>query len=234
MILGIVPIAFLVLRSSPQSMGLEPDGLTSAQSAVAPRQASVTFAEAVRSPYFYVVSVAYFFLLGTQVGAIMHIFRLASTRVGSEAAALALAAMAASSTIGRLVGGAVLLKVPARTFALAMMAMQAASLAALALAHDRAGILAATTVFGTTMGNSLMLHPLLLAERFGVRDYGRIYSVSQMMTVLGLATCPALVGFLYEASGGYDKPFLAIASLTLIGLATLATFGRPRAPAAAG
>jgi MFS family permease len=226
MILGIVPVALIVLRASPQAMGLEPDGLTSAQGAAA-RQASATFAEAVRSPYFYVVSVAYFFLLGTQVGAIVHIFHLASTRVGSEAAALALAAMAASSTIGRLVGGAALLKVPTRTFALAMMAMQAASLAALALAHDRAGILAATVVFGSTMGNSLMLHPLLLAERFGVRDYGRIYSASQMVTVVGLAGGPALVGFLYEASGGYRASFLAIAAGSLIGFAILAGGARP-------
>jgi MFS family permease len=226
MVLGIVPVALLVLRPSPQSMGLEPDGLSSAESAVAPPQASVRFAEAVRSSYFYVVSVAYFFLLGTQVGAIMHLFRLASTRVDSETAALALAVMAASSTIGRLAGGAVLLRVPTRVFALAMMALQAASLVVLALAHDRATILAATTVFGMTIGNSLMLHPLLLAERFGVREYGRIYAASQMVTVTGLATCPALIGFLYEASGGYDMPFLAVAMLTLIGLAILATCGR--------
>ncbi len=184
----------------------------------------------MRSSYFYVVSAAYFFLLGTQVGAIMHVFRLASTRAGSETAAMALAVMAASSTIGRLVGGAVLLRVPTRTFALAMMALQAASLVVLALAHDRASILAATMVFGTTMGNSLMLHPLLLAERFGVRDYGRIYSASQMVTVVGLATCPALIGFLYEASGGYDVPFLIMAMLTLVGLAILASFG-PRGAA---
>ena len=48
---------------------------------------------------------------------------------------------------------------------------------------DRAQILVGTVVFGVTMGNSLMLHPLLLAERFGTRDYGRIYSTSQLVTV---------------------------------------------------
>jgi MFS family permease len=226
MFFGVVPVALLVLRPSPQSMGLEPDGLTRAEIARAPPQASASYAEALRSGYFYVVSAAFFFLLGTQVGAITHIFRLASTRAGAETAALALAAMAASSTVGRLVGGAVLLRVPARTFALAMMALQAASLAVLALAQDRIVILAATTVFGATMGNLLMLHPLLLAERFGVRDYGRIYSTSQMLTVAGTATCPALIGFLYEVSAGYTVPFLAIAALTLAGLAILAGFGR--------
>ena len=227
MFFGVVPVALLVLRPSPQSMGLEPDGLTRAEIARAPPQASASYAEALRSGYFYVVSAAFFFLLGTQVGAITHIFRLASTRAGAETAALALAAMAASSTVGRLVGGAVLLRVPARTFALAMMALQAASLAVLALAQEGIVILAATTVFGATMGNSLMLHPLLLAERFGVRDYGRVYSASQMMTVAGTATCPALIGLLYEASAGYQAPYLVAAAVTLVGFAILAGFGRP-------
>jgi predicted MFS family arabinose efflux permease len=206
-------------------MGLEPDGVSRADPAVAPPSSSVRYLDALRNPYFYVVSAAFFFLLGAQVGAITHLFRLASTRVGAETAALALAVLATSSTVGRLVGGGVLLKVPARTFALAMIALQATSLASLALAQDAAAILAATAVFGATMGNALMLHPLLLAERFGVRDYGRIYAASQMMTVLGLASCPALIGLLYEISGGYRAPFLTVAALTTVGFAILAGFG---------
>ena len=101
-----------------------------------------------------------------------------------------------------------MLKVPALRFALALMLMQAAGLALLAVAEDRAQILVGTVVFGVTMGNSLMMHPLLLAERFGTRDYGRIYSTSQLVTVMGVASCPALIGVLYEASGGYAAAVL--------------------------
>ena len=57
-----------------------------------------------------------------------------------------------------------------------------------------------------------MMHPLLLAERFGTRDYGRIYSTSQMVTVLGVAGCPALIGLLYEMSGGYQLPFFVVSA----------------------
>ena len=78
------------------------------------------------------------------------------------------------------------------------------------------------------MGNSLMMHPLLLAERFGTRDYGRIYSTSQLVTVIGVAGCPALIGVLYEASGGYAVPFLAAPAVTLVGLAVLGLFGTVR------
>ena len=90
-------------------------------------------------------------------------------------------------------------------------------------------------VFGLTMGNSLMMHPLLLVERFGARDIGRIYSVSQVLTMGGLAAGPALIGLVYETSGGYEVPFLAIATATLVGFAVLAGYGgshRPMAPAA--
>ena len=78
------------------------------------------------------------------------------------------------------------------------------------------------------MGNSLMLHPLLLVERFGAREIGRIYSVSQVVSMGGLAAGPALVGLVYEASGGYAVPFLAIAAATLVGLAFLASYSEPR------
>ena len=86
----------------------------------------------------------------------------------------------------------------------------------------------ATSNTSPTMGNSLMMHPLLLAERFGTRDYGRIYSTSQLVTVVGVAGCPALIGVIYEASGGYAPAFLAAAGVTLVGLAVLGLFGATR------
>ena len=223
--LGIVPLTLLVVRPSPQSMGLAPDGISRAEASAVPAAPSAPLREALRHGYFYAISVAYLFVLGAQVAGIAHLYRLASTRAGAETAALALATMAASSTIGRLIGGAVLLKVPARTFALAMMAMQMLALGGLAFAHGRWAILAGVIVFGLTMGNTLMLHPLLLVERYGTRDYGRIYALSQLTSVWGLAGGAALVGLIYETSGGYEVPFVVIALATLVGLAILASCG---------
>ena len=226
--LGTLPVTLIVLRPRPAAMGLEPDGAVPAEGAPIAPQPAVAFGEARRSRYFFAVSVAYLFLLGAQVGAIAHFYRLASTRTGVATAALALSVLAGSSTIGRLLGGWLMLWIPSRPFALGLMIMQAAGLAVLAVAEDPAQILAGTVLFGVTMGNSLMMHPLLLAERFGTRDYGRIYSTSQLVTVVGVAGCPPLIGLLYEASGGYAMPFLAVAGLTLVGLAVLGIFGAPR------
>jgi MFS family permease len=226
--LGVVPVALLVLRPDPRAMGLAPDGLAGIGASAALPPPSVSSYDALRSGYFYVVSAAYLFLLGSQVGGIAHLYRLALTRDGAETAALALAIMAVTSTIGRLIGGALLIKVPARAFALVMMAMQAVGLILLAGAEGRPAIATGVAVFGLTLGNSLMLHPLLLVERFGAREIGRIYSASQMVTMGGLAAGPALVGLVYEASGGYAVPFLAIAAATLVGLVILAVYSDPR------
>jgi MFS family permease len=168
------------------------------------------------------------FLLGAQVGAIAHFYRLASTRVGTATAALALSVLAGSSTVGRLAGGWLMRWISSRSCALGLMLLQALGLTVLAIAEDPVQLLVGTIVFGITMGNSLMMHPLLLAERFGTRHYGRIYSTSQLMTVVGMASCPPLIGLLYEATGGYAVPFLTVAGLTLAGFVVLALFGTTR------
>jgi MFS family permease len=227
--LGIVPVTLLILRPSPQAMGLSADGMPLASSKTTPvALGSTPFAEAVRTRYFYAVSIAYLCLLGAQVGAIAHLYRLVSGRAGVETAALALAAMAMASTIGRLLGGLITLRLPVRIFALALMAAQALGLALLAVSFEPVLVLTSVILFGLTIGNSLMMHPLLLAETFGTRDYGRIYSTSQLVTMAGVAGCPALIGILYEMSDGYAVPFLGIAGLTMIGFAVLAAGGRAR------
>jgi MFS family permease len=227
---GVVPMTLLVIRPSPQAMGLTPDGLSRKEAAAAPPQPSVSFRDAMRSRYFQAVSAAYLFLFAAQLAGIAHIYRLALTRDSAETAALALATMAGASTVGRLIGGAVLLRVTSHAFATAMMAAQAAALALLAGAYGSVAVVAGAGLLGLSMGNSLMLHPLLLVERFGTRDYGQIYSMSQLLTVGGAAAGPALAGLIFEASGGYGVPYGAMALTTLIGLAVLVAFTSPPAP----
>jgi MFS family permease len=91
-------------------------------------------------------------------------------------------------------------------------------------------MLGATVLFGLTVGNLLMLHPLLLAERFGVRDYPRIYSRSQLAATLGIAAGPAAAGLLHDALDGYGAAFALIALASGLAGAVLATSGstRPR------
>ena len=115
-----------------------------------------------------------------------------------------------------------------RGLALWLMVAQAVSLALLAVLDGTVPLLVATVAFGLTVGNLLMLHPLLLAERFGVRDYGCIYSRSQLVATLGVATGPAFIGGLHDTVGGYGVAFVVAGGASLAAAAVLALSGPTR------
>lgn len=228
LLLGIVPVTLLVVRSSPAALGLEPDGGAKAANSEAEVSGpSVSYAEVRRSRFFLAVSIAYLFLLGAMVAAMAHLYRLANLRDGAETAALALAIMASTSIAGRLAGGWILLRMRARAFALQLMAVQGVALLLLAFAQGRIAILAAVALFGISIGISLMMHPLLLAEKYGTHEYGRIYSVSQFITMAGVAGGPFVAGAAYDWTGSYEIPFAVAGLLSFLGLAIL-LFGSKR------
>jgi cyanate permease len=110
----------------------------------------------------------------------------------------------------------------------AIIVVQTTTLGVMAFATGSSFILLMAGMFGLTSGSLLMMQPLLLAEAFGVRDYGRVYSLSQLVGVFGYGLGPALAGFLYEAAGGYTVPYLALAAGSVIGLAILLLSGPTR------
>ncbi len=229
LIIGVVPPTALVVRPAPQPMGLMPDGFTSAPANGAPVAAAprTTFAQARRSRFFAGVAASYFFVMGAQVGAIAHIYRLAKSGDSADIAAFALALLAGASVCGRLAGGWILLKFPARAFTFVLFAQQAAALAVLAMAGDRGTLLLGVVIFGLAMGNILMMQPLLLAEAFGTQSFGRIYAASNLISVPGVAGGPALLGIAFTATGGYVVPYLAAAAASLLGVAILFAAGPP-------
>ena len=79
-------------------------------------------------------------------------------------------------------------------------------------------VLGAAMLFGLMVGNVLVLHPLLLAEAFGVADYPRIYARSQLVLSLGYAFGPFLLGWLRDNAGGYRTSYLVAAGLSAVGV----------------
>ena len=71
-----------------------------------------------------------------------------------------------------------------------------------------------------------MLQPLLLADAFGLRDYGRIYSVSQFITAIGVAAGPVGVGLIDEVTGDYRLAYLVVAACSLCGVLLLLLAGK--------
>ena len=223
---GVVPVAWLYLRVSPESMGQHIDGVKPEQTADNVTSGTpeivedgITFREARRGRFFWGVSCAYIFLMAAQVGGIAHQYGLARELLTEAQTAIAVAILPVFSIIGRLIGGWIVDQMSIRTFAIAMMLLQVLSLSILSGGFSIWTLYFGLAAFGTTVGNLLMLQPLLIAEAFGVKDYARIFSVCNLMSSWGTALGPAVLGFVYAASGElYDVPYLVAAGAGALGL----------------
>ena len=127
--------------------------------------------------------------------------------------------------VARLIGGRVVQFVPMTSFTVGLALTQAVAMALLGFATSKLVIFVAIVLFGATVGNILMLQPLLLAERFGVRDYARIFSRSQLVALVGTAGGPILIGALYDVFGSYRWPYVAAAACSLVGGVVIAQAG---------
>ena len=224
-VLGTVPFALWLVRPDPAIEGWLPDGERSSQGSTRPLAYGTAYADAVRTRFFVAVTLGYLLVLGSQVGAIQQLVRLAEERTDKSTASFAVLFIAGTSVIARLVGGRVVARLPMAGFTITLAALQSVALVAIALSDSRFTLFAAIVVFGATVGNILMLQPLLIAERFGVVDYPRIFSRSQFIMMLGTALGPLVLGWLHDNAGGYQTSYLVAAGCSMAGAAVLATGG---------
>ncbi len=217
--LGVVVIPVLALRPDPSRMGLAPDGdqvVVTSEATVAP---GIPFADAIRSLAFTAITAAFSLGLLGQVGGISQLVKLANERAGESTGTKVVSLLAACSVIGRLTGGAIVSRFSSYRFAICALSIQAIGLSALAFAQSSLAIYVGAVLFGLGVGNVLLLHPLLLAEVFGVRDYARIYGRSAIFVAAGNAFGPLSMGWLRDHGGGYRSAYLMAAGLNVVGLA---------------
>ena len=111
-----------------------------------------------------------------------------------------------------------------RHYTLANLVGQAVGLSILATAASAESVILGAAIFGSTVGNLLMLHPLWLADGFGVRAYPRIFSLSNALTVIGVASGPAVLGVLFDAAD-YRLAYLTAAGASVLALVAMTAAG---------
>ncbi|MEX2130166.1 MAG: MFS transporter [Pseudohongiellaceae bacterium] len=242
-LLGVIPVAWIWLRPSPESIGLQIDGGKAEEivdvalpaSVVSPLKVQhgvgdgITFREAWHGRFFWCLGLSYILLMLAQVGGISHQYGLARELLNDAQTALVVAILPVGSIVGRLAGGWIVEQVSTRVFATIMMILQVVSLALLALGLGVAGLCIGLALFGITVGNLLMLQPLLVAEAYGVRDYARIFSMNNLMSSWGTASGPVLLGAVYAAGNNqYGAAYFLAAAAGFLGLLLFALGGPVR------
>lgn len=229
-VLGIIPITVWLIHPDPATLGWLPDGVRAEPGGAPPTLIGTPYREAIASRFFLFVTIGYVLALGSQVGGIQQLVKLVEERTTADTAALATLVLAATSVVARLIGGRVISMLPMIPFTGVLAALQMVAMVWLAFAMSTTFIFGAIVLFGATIGNILMLQPLLIAERFGVRDYPRIYSRAQLLGLVGTAGGPLLLGWLHDAAGGYRASYLVAGGLSLAGAVAVLFAGSATAP----
>jgi MFS family permease len=224
-LLGTIPFALWLVRPDPVALGWLPDGERVAPDVAPSAPEGLPYSDALRTRFFVGLTAGYVLVLGAQVGGIQQLVKLVEERTDAETATMATVVLAATSVLARLAGGRVAERVPLARLTASLAALQALALLAIAMADATAPLFASIVVFGATVGNLLMLQPLLVAERFGVLDYPRIFSRTSFITMFGTAGGPLLLGWLYDHAGGYDTSYTVAAGCSLVGAGVLVWAG---------
>ncbi|MFW2333134.1 MFS transporter [Ilumatobacter sp.] len=230
-IVGIVPFVLWLVRPDPESLGWLPDGERVDPGVAPPVVTGTPYREAITSRFFLFITIGYVLALGSQVGGIQQLVKLVEERTDADTAALATLVLAATSVVARLIGGRVVVSLRMVPFTATLACLQMVAMVWLAYATSTAALFGAILLFGATIGNILMLQPLLIAERFGVLDYPRIYSRAQLLGLIGTAGGPLLLGWLYDAGGGYRTSYVVAGVLSLCGAIAIMFAGPAEEPA---
>jgi MFS family permease len=221
----IVPVTLLLVRPDPVADGFAPDGERLAKGATPPAPVGVPYSVATDTRFYRAVTYGYVLALGSQVGGIQQLVKLVEDRTDESTAQFAITALAATSVVARLVGGRLVSIMPMMRFTVILAGLQTLAMIGLGLSQPTALIFLSIVLFGVTIGNLLMLQPLLIAERFGVLDYPRIFGRSQAITIVGVAGGPLLIGWLFDVFGSYEVPYLAAAVVSAAGASILSRAG---------
>ncbi len=221
--LALTAVALTTMWPHPAGRGLEPDGGLAVEGESRDLM-RVPYDRAVRSRFFRASTIGFLLALGAQVGAITQLANLGSERVDRATGALAVSAVAFASVVARLIGGVAATRLEMMRMTAGLAALQGLALALLSVADGRAAIVLAAVLFGATVGNILMLQPLVLAEVFGVVAYARIFALNQLIVTAGIAGGPFLLGGLHDVSS-YRTSYLVGAAVSVAGATVLAWAG---------
>lgn len=237
----VMPLIGLVLRDSPQAMGLQPDGdrpgeAAATQAGRSGRIAGATHAAAVnfglsltqaRKTRFFWTMLLTFFLIGVSLQAMMlHLVPLLRQRgMDPSLAAAAQSTIFAGLLAGRLITGWLMDRLFAPRVALAFLIAPVAGIALLALGFSGSIAFLAAALIGIAAGAEVDVIAFLVSRYFGMQQYSRIYGTFYALYSLGGGVGPLLTAQALERTGDYGPVLWVHVGLLLVSALLLTTFG---------
>jgi MFS family permease len=219
----IIPTALLI-RNAPAAP------VTAGARVAGSHHDDMTVGQALRTPQFAALSLAYFACCAAHSGPIFHMVSNAIDHgLAAMTATTVLSVASLSSLSGKVVCGLIADRVGAKRTLVAGLALQATAVSLYLVAGRPVGFYAVAVVFGFAYGGVMPLYAILVREYFGERIMGTAFGAVALVSTLGMALGPWAGGWLYDHSGGYFWLFLGSFGIGLAAAAVALTFRPPRA-----
>jgi MFS family permease len=237
-ILGMIMLAVtftaaLLVRQSPDEMGLRPNGGKSNDdlSKELVRQShgdkGFSLKRAINTTPFWIIFMVEIIHYMITVTPIVHIVAFATDcGISPMVAASLLAIIGGFSIVGRLVVGAISDRIGARNLIPITFMGMAVMLFLLTLSKDLTMFYTFAIIFGFAYGGSVPLIPSLTANYFGLGSMGAILGAIMSGGVVGGGFGPWMAGYMYDLTKNYNIAFSALGLLALAGALLPFSLGR--------
>lgn len=229
----------LVIRRTPEEMGLLPDGASSPGSAAADREASAreteqswTLREAVRTPAFSLIIASIILTNYGGGGLPFHMPQYyAQQGFAAQVGVAAVSMFAISGAFANTLWGFLAERISERLLGIFTMLMGLAlALGFQFVSHPAAGVGYGALLGIAARGEGSILM-LLIANYYGRRSYGAISGLVQTALLVGLALGPVIMARVREETGSYSAVFYSAAVTFTLAAILLALAVKPKRPA---
>jgi len=230
----LLPLALLLLRNYPEDYGLQPDGLSAADSrpktsaeteTSAPTEESWTAAEAVRTPVFWIVGLGIAAMAMAVTGLFFHMVSIFEDNgLSQTVTAAAFVPIAITTAIVTLSSGILIDRWPANILLSAALLCQTASLVLAPYLRTVEIAFLYGVLLGATFGLSRTVGSVIWADYFGRRHLGSITGITTTIMVTGASLGPLPFGIGRDLLGSYNVVLLiaAVFPMTLAGVVLFA------------
>lgn len=231
-VIGLVlaPIAAVIVRRTPESIGLRPDGAPPADIPIdrttEPRTtelAGYTWTAALTMPSFWVFAIgtALYGLVASGIG-LFNESILAERGFGPDVYYQTLAVTALTALIGNFLGGWLSSRVPLGRLMAISLTILAGGVFVLPFVSRLAHVMTWAVAMGLGGGLVMVLFFSVWGRVFGRRHLGRIQGAAQALTVVASAIGPLLLAWCLERTGSYTAMFeILSAAIAAVAVAAL-------------
>jgi cyanate permease len=235
--------ALAFIRSSPEEMGLPPDGEATPRSGPASPEreskaaaargralaADVSWsrAEALRTRAFWLLVVTFGIANIGIAGLNLHVFAFVTDIGYSPLTAAGIMSTIAFTQMGStLFWGLLAERIDIRKAAVVQFSTQVAGLALAVASDDLRFVYAGFFLYGIGLGGSFVLREVIWANYFGRLSLGAVRGMGMLLTQIFAASGAPFFGYLFDATGSYSLSFTLFIT-ALVASAVLIMFVQP-------